>query len=93
MHTSLRYAYSSWCDGFSEDRVCERYLYCPVDHFPLARKELRSIKNGLICVVAVICRTTADLGADDEKCYALNLLIYCGTILYNSFSSFNVLLF
>ena len=42
------------------------------EHFPLASKELRSIKNGLICVVAVICRAAADLGADDEKCYALS---------------------
>jgi len=43
-----------------------------VDSFPLADTRIRSIKNGLICAVAVICRTAADLGADDKKCYALS---------------------
>lgn len=40
--------------------------------FPLADQPLRSIKNSLICAVAVICRYAADLGADDERCYALS---------------------
>lgn len=40
--------------------------------FPLATQPLRSIKNSLICAVAVLCRYAADLGADDERCYALS---------------------
>ncbi len=40
--------------------------------FPLAMQPLRSIKNSLICAVAVICRYAADLGADDKRCYALS---------------------
>jgi len=40
--------------------------------FPLARQPLRNIKNNLICFVAVTCRYAADLGADDERCYALS---------------------
>lgn len=43
-----------------------------VKEYPLASQPLRSIKNGLICLVAVICRYAADLGADDERCYALS---------------------
>ncbi|GGA34804.1 AraC family transcriptional regulator [Paenibacillus physcomitrellae] len=40
--------------------------------FPLAQQPLRAIKNHLICFVAVTCRYAADLGADDERCYALS---------------------
>jgi AraC-like DNA-binding protein len=40
--------------------------------FPLASDPLRSIKNNLICLVAVICRQAADLGVDDDRCYALS---------------------
>jgi len=43
-----------------------------LSHFPLADNDIRSIKNHLISSVAVICRAAADLGADDEKCYALS---------------------
>lgn len=59
-------------EGILLGTIIEPITLDDVDHFPLARKELRSVKNGLICVVAVICRTAADLGADDEKCYALS---------------------
>lgn len=44
----------------------------PMVDFPLASQPLRAMKNGLICAVAVICRYAADLGADDERCYALS---------------------
>jgi len=40
------------------------------DRFPLANNAVRSIKNGMIATVAVLCRTAADLGADDKKCFA-----------------------
>lgn len=40
--------------------------------FPLASQPLRSVKNSMICMVAVICRYAADLGADDERCYSLS---------------------
>lgn len=40
--------------------------------FNLAQQPLRAIKNSLICFVAVTCRYAADLGADDERCYALS---------------------
>src|SRR4051812_32830338 len=40
--------------------------------FPLASQPLRSIKNSIICAVAIMCRYAADLGADDERCYALS---------------------
>lgn len=40
--------------------------------FPLASQPLRATKNGMICMVAVLCRYAADLGADDESCYALS---------------------
>ena len=43
-----------------------------IDEFQLAPQPLRSIKNNLICGVAVMCRYAADLGADDERCYALS---------------------
>ncbi len=43
-----------------------------IDHFSLAMQPLRSIKNNMICAVAVMCRYAADLGADDERCYALS---------------------
>ncbi len=43
-----------------------------LDNYPLAPQPLRSIKNNLICAVAVMCRYAADLGADDERCYALS---------------------
>lgn len=43
-----------------------------MNDFPLAVQPLRGIKNSLICLVAVICRYAADLGADDERCYALS---------------------
>jgi AraC-like DNA-binding protein len=42
------------------------------DEFPLADQPLRSMKNGLITVVAVVCRTAMDLGADDIKSYMLS---------------------
>lgn len=41
-------------------------------NFPLAAQPLRSVKNSLICSVAVMCRYAADLGADDERCYAMS---------------------
>ncbi|HHU71157.1 MAG TPA: helix-turn-helix domain-containing protein [Clostridiales bacterium] len=43
-----------------------------VTKFSLAEQPLRAMKNSLICFVAVICRYAADLGADDERCYALS---------------------
>lgn len=43
-----------------------------MNEFPLAGQPLRSIKNNIICLVAVLCRYAADLGADDERCYALS---------------------
>ncbi|MDF2485446.1 MAG: hypothetical protein K0R46_1614 [Herbinix sp.] len=49
--------------GFTDPHIAE---------FPLASQPLRSIKNNLICAVAVMCRYAADLGADDERCYALS---------------------
>ncbi|MGN6711231.1 helix-turn-helix domain-containing protein [Anaerocolumna jejuensis] len=38
---------------------------------PLASHPTRHMKNSIICMIAVICRHAADLGADDERCYAL----------------------
>lgn len=49
--------------GLSDERL---------DNYPLATQPLRSIKNNLICAVAIMCRYAADLGADDERCYALS---------------------
>jgi AraC-like DNA-binding protein len=43
-----------------------------MNEFPLASQPLRSIKNSMICTVAIICRYAADMGADDERCYALS---------------------
>lgn len=43
-----------------------------MNEFPLAKEPLRSIKNGMICLVAVLCRYAADLGANDERSYALS---------------------
>ncbi len=43
-----------------------------MNEYPLAAQPLRSIKNNLICGVAIMCRNAADLGADDERCYALS---------------------
>ncbi len=40
--------------------------------YPLASDPLRSTKNGFICLVAVMCRTAADMGADNLKSYALS---------------------
>lgn len=40
--------------------------------YPLADDNLRSTKNGFICLVAVICREAADLGADSIKSFALS---------------------
>lgn len=40
--------------------------------YPLASDPLRSTKNGFICLVAVVCRTAADIGADNLKSYALS---------------------
>jgi len=44
----------------------------PADQFILAQQPLRSAKNLIICLVAVICRYAADHGADDRRCYALS---------------------
>ncbi|MDR0400568.1 MAG: helix-turn-helix domain-containing protein [Treponema sp.] len=41
----------------------------PINKFPLADQPLRSIKNNLIALVAIVCRAAADLGADDMKSY------------------------
>lgn len=38
----------------------------------LAQSEIRAIKNGMIVTVALLCRTAADLGANDIRCYALS---------------------
>lgn len=43
-----------------------------IQDYQLADQPLRSIKNNLICTVAIMCRYAADLGADDERCYALS---------------------
>lgn len=43
----------------------------PTD-YPLAEQQSRSLKNNFICVIALLCRHAADLGADDKKCYALS---------------------
>ena len=43
-----------------------------MNEYPLAVQPLRSIKNGMICAVAVLCRYAADLGAEDERSYALS---------------------
>ena len=42
------------------------------DQFFLAQQPLRSAKNLIICLVAVICRYAADHGANDRRCYALS---------------------
>ena len=42
------------------------------EQFVLAPQPLRSAKNLIICLVAVICRYAADHGADDRRCYALS---------------------
>jgi YesN/AraC family two-component response regulator len=42
------------------------------DQFVLAQQPLRSAKNLIICLVAVICRYAADNGANDRRCYALS---------------------
>jgi AraC-like DNA-binding protein len=47
-------------------------VYGENSRFPLADAPIRSIKNHLISAVAVICRAAADLGADDQFCYALS---------------------
>lgn len=44
----------------------------PPDQFVLAAYPLRSAKNLIICLVAIICRYAADNGADDRRCYALS---------------------
>jgi AraC-like DNA-binding protein len=44
----------------------------PSEQFILAPQPLRSAKNLIICLVAVICRYAADHGADDRRCYALS---------------------
>lgn len=43
-----------------------------INKFPLADQPLRSVKNNLIAMVAVVCRAAADLGADDIKSYMLS---------------------
>jgi AraC-like DNA-binding protein len=43
-----------------------------IKEFPLADQPLRSIKNNLIALVAIVCRAAADLGADDIKSYMLS---------------------
>ncbi|MDF2589267.1 MAG: hypothetical protein K0S41_3108 [Anaerocolumna sp.] len=48
-----------------------KFIYNSINEYELAIQPLRSIKNNLICA-AVICRNAADLGADDERCYALS---------------------
>lgn len=48
------------------------FAHKAITQFPLAEQPLRALKNSLICAVAVMCRYAADLGADDEKCYALS---------------------
>lgn len=40
--------------------------------FVLASQPLRSTKNSLICLVAVVCRYAADIGADDKRCFVLS---------------------
>lgn len=56
-------------------------LHPDLDHIPqfetyenalLANQPLRSLKNNMICGVAIFCRHAADLGADDQRCYALS---------------------
>lgn len=42
------------------------------DNRLLADQPNRSLKNHLICGVAILCRHAADLGADDKRCYALS---------------------
>lgn len=42
------------------------------DQFVLAVQPLRSTKNNLICLAAVVCRCAADNGADDKRCYVLS---------------------
>lgn len=42
------------------------------DQFVLASQPLRSAKNLIICLVAVACRYAADLGANDQQCYAMS---------------------
>lgn len=48
------------------------FAHKAITQFPLAEQPLRALKNSLICAVAVMCRYAADLGVDDEKCYALS---------------------
>jgi YesN/AraC family two-component response regulator len=40
--------------------------------FVLASQPLRSIKNSIICLVAVTCRYAADIGADDKRCFVMS---------------------
>ena len=42
------------------------------DQFVLAPQPLRSAKNLIICLIAVVCRYAADNGANDRRCYALS---------------------
>ena len=42
------------------------------DQFVLAEQPLRSTKNNIICLAAVLCRYAADIGADDKRCYVLS---------------------
>ena len=44
----------------------------PADRFFLAQQPLRSAKNLIICLVAIVCRYAADHGANDRRCYALS---------------------
>ena len=51
----------------------EDFTYYEGDNEPSAAPiPLRSVKNNLIILVSVICRAAADLGADDQLCYALS---------------------
>lgn len=45
-------------------------LFGDYDVTLLSEYPLRSLQNNLISAVAVVCRHAADLGADDEKCFA-----------------------
>jgi len=57
----------------SEDFDLEKYLAPEsLGRYKLAAEPLRSAKNGVICLVAVVCRKAIALGADPENCYALS---------------------
>mgnify|MGYP000906760239 CR=1 FL=1 len=70
-HYSRKYE-KTFFEELLKGEIVDRKNYEKPEQFPLADNNIRNIKNGLICCVAIVCRAAADLGADDHKCYALS---------------------